>query len=92
METVSPVIVKAPGNPTETIQNVEEDGNLCIVMVVVDESQTKRLAVVPHQAIGQGNTEEDQPDLNKGYTYNELDLFSQPGRKWEFSALVVETS
>ena len=65
LQTISPVIIKAPSNPTETIENIEEDGNLCIIMVVVDECQTKCFAEVPHQAVGQINTEEAQPYLIK---------------------------
>ena len=65
LQTISPVIINAPSNPTKTVENIEEDGNLCIIMVVIDESQTKCFAVVNHQAISQINTEEAQPYLNK---------------------------
>ena len=60
-----PVIVEAPGNPTETIENIEEDSHLGIVMVIIDKSQTKGLAIVPHQAISERDAEEAQPDLKR---------------------------
>ena len=58
-----PIIVKAPANPTEAIENVEEDCNFCIVMVVIDEGEPESLAVVSHQSVCQGNAEEAKPYL-----------------------------
>ena len=48
-----PVIIVAPDDSAETIENVEEDSNLGKVVVIVDECQTKGLAVVAHQTICQ---------------------------------------
>ena len=58
-----PVIIVAPDDSAETIENVEEDSNLGKVVVIVDECQTKGLAVVAHQTICQWNTEKSNPDL-----------------------------
>ena len=62
-----PVIIVAPEDSTDTIENVEEDSNLGKEVIIVDESETKSLAVVAHQAIGERNTEESKPDLQINY-------------------------
>ena len=48
-----PVIIVAPDDSAETIENVEEDSNLGKVVVIVDECETNSREVVSHQIICQ---------------------------------------
>ena len=80
-----PVIIVAPEDSTDTIENVEEDSNLGKEVIIVDESETKSLAVVAHQAIGERNTEESKPDLQKTEHFSVIyPGFYSPGKKQVF--------